>query len=114
MNAAVLIDEPGVEMRQVPTNIMAAALDVTIQQATILQLFFTHGVVQRQMIEEIAPHASVVVLRVGIKIQNRYGVGYMLTDDSRDVIQERVAAFLQKMPRNPSPQSNELGSARLT
>lgn len=86
-------------------TMLAAALELTPQQAQVLQLLFKLVVVNSDAIQTVTPQAGVVMYRLrdrlaksGVVIRSQYGVGYMLTEASRSIIAEQVTTFVRRFP----------------
>ena len=66
----------------------------------MVELVICRAVVTPGELREIVANVSVAVhrlrerlMRYGIKIENRYGIGYTMLPDSREIIKARVGQF---------------------
>jgi DNA-binding response OmpR family regulator len=88
-------------LRETDYKVLSAALHLTPQQAQILKLFFTYPIVSSDEIQKIVPSTTVTMhrlkdrlLQVGVNLQTRYRVGYVLDAAGRAAIAAHVQKFL--------------------
>jgi hypothetical protein len=91
-------------------TMLAASLEITPQQAKIVQVFLDRVVVSADDLREIVPHVSVAVHRlrerlhkVGVAVVSRYGIGYSLGENARELIQARIDKLMAGKRRAPAP-----------